>query len=222
MYSVFRFDCTGTGGGGVTYYPTATTVTVTATTGVTTTTTTTVTTTTVPYGAPVAPIYGCPAVTAWVNAGPQVNIITGLLGIITNLFHCSQTDLLTGTYGVLRVRTYTGAQVRVGTVLIKIQPDNTLYVRATADAGYDIVSLGVTASCNLLGLLSFGSTPLTSCNSFGLCNVLGGLTDCSSVGLLNLGNILGFGGQCGLLGLGSLQFGVQAVVRKVAFVGESC
>lgn len=91
---------------------------------------------------------------------------------LTNLFTCTKIDLLTGTYGTLTIQNTGGNLLSVGTVFIKLQPDNTLLVDANADAGYDFVSVGVSGNCNLLGL--------STCSTFSLCQTLPGLFDTSS------------------------------------------
>jgi hypothetical protein len=104
----------------------------------------------------------------------------------------------------------------MGTVLVKLQPDNTLLVDANADAGHDLVSVGVSGNCNLLGLRN-GGIELSTCSTFSLCQTLPGLFDTYSSQVLDLSKPLGL--KCGV---GELQFEVQAVVRKLAFVETSC
>ena len=88
----------------------------------------------------------------------------------------------------------------MGTVLIKLQPDNTLLVDANADADYDLVSVGVSGNCNLLGLTN-GGRGLSTCSTFSLCQTPPGLFDTSSSQVLDLSKSLGL--TCGV---GELQF----------------
>jgi hypothetical protein len=60
--------------------------------------------------------------------------------------------------------------VRVGTVPIKLQPENTLLVDANVDAGYDLVSVGASVNCNLLGLTN-GRLELSTCRNFSMCQI---------------------------------------------------
>ena len=103
----------------------------------------------------------------------------------------------------------------MGTVLIKLQPDNTLLVDANADADYDLVSVGVSGNCNLLGLTN-GGIELYTCSTSSLCQTLPGLFDTYSSQVLDLSKSLGL--TCGV---GELQFEIQAVVGNLTFAGTS-
>jgi hypothetical protein len=104
----------------------------------------------------------------------------------------------------------------VGTVLIKLQPDNTLLVDANLDAGYDLISVGVSGNCNLLGLTN-GGLELSTCSTSSLCQTLPGLFDTFSRQVLDLFKSLSLACR-----VSELQFEIQAVVRKLTFVGTDC
>jgi hypothetical protein len=138
------------------------------------------------------------------------------LRTLTNLFTCTTIDLLTGAYGMLTIQNTGGNLVRIGTVLIKILPDNKLLVDANVDAGYDLVSVGVSGNCNLLRLTNCG-LEISTCSAFSLYQTLPGLFATSSSQVLGLSKSLGL--TCWA---GELQSEIQAVVRKLVFVGTSC
>jgi hypothetical protein len=110
---------------------------------------------------PVPSVTTCPISTVYRSSGTGIGIIRGLFGALTNLFTCTTFDLLTGTYRTLTAQNAGGNLVRMGTVLIKLQPDNTLLVDVNVDVGYDLVSVGVSGNCNLLGL-TISSCPLVA------------------------------------------------------------
>jgi hypothetical protein len=149
------------------------------------------------------------------SSGTGIGIIRGLFGALTNLFTCTTFDLLTGTYRTLTAQNAGGNLVRMGTVLIKLQPDNTLLVDVNVDVGYDLVSVGVSGNCNLLGLTN-GDLKLSTCSTFSLCQTLSGLFETSSSQVLDLSKSLGL--TCGV---GELQFEIQAVVGNLTFAGTS-
>ncbi|KAF2433820.1 hypothetical protein EJ08DRAFT_731388 [Tothia fuscella] len=170
-----------------------------------------------PSGSIIPPIATpCPAVTGLVNAGPGVSVVKTLLGAVTNLFTCTQVDLLTGTNTILNIKNAQGNLVRVGTVFIKLNPDKKLVVKATADAGYDLVNIGVNAKCGLLGL---PGVSLNTCSAFGMCNTLPGNNDVTSSGVIDLAGDLTDTLKCIL---GSLQFAITGTVRKLVLPGQTC